>query len=85
MKKNIIFWSESGPGTSSNLVFRLSLVYSKFTLKFSAGVQLFGLKTTSHGKLDLKNEFFRSGLPCEVVYRPKSLINAENMNLLETG
>ena len=53
-----------------SLVFRLSLVCSKF--KFSAVIQLFGLKTTSHGKSDLKNQFFRSGLSCEVVFRPKS-------------
>ena len=39
------------------LVFRLSLVLSMVKFKFSAGIQLFGLKTTSHGKPDLKNEF----------------------------
>ena len=43
-----------------SLVFRLSLVSSKF--KFSAGIQLFGLKTASHGKSDLKNLFLSSGL-----------------------
>ena len=32
-------------------------VCSKFKLKFFAGIHLFGLKTTSHGKSDLKNEF----------------------------
>ena len=37
----------------SSLVFRISLVCRKFT--FSAGLQVFGLKTTSHGKPDLKN------------------------------
>ena len=36
-----------------SLVFRLSPVWSKFKFKFSAGIQLFGLKTTSHGKQDL--------------------------------
>ena len=35
-------------------VFRLSPVCSKFKFKFFAGIQLFGLKTTSHGKPDLK-------------------------------
>ena len=50
------------------LVFRLSLVCSNFKFKFFAVIQLFGLKTTSHVKSDLKNEFLRSGLPCEVVF-----------------
>ena len=35
-----------------SLVFRLCLVCSKF--KFSAGIQFFGLKTTLHGKPDIK-------------------------------
>ena len=56
-----------------SLVFRLSPVCSKFRFKFSAGIQLFGLKTTSHGKPDLKNSFLRSDLPCEVVIRQKKL------------
>ena len=43
-----------------SLVFRLSQVCSKF--KFSVGIQLFGLKTTLHGKPDLKNSFSRSDL-----------------------
>ena len=47
-----------------SLVFRLSMVCSKLKFKFSAGIQLFCLKTTSHGKWNNKNEFFRSGLPC---------------------
>ena len=45
-----------------SLVFRLSLVWSKFT--FSAGFQLFGLKTTSHGKPDLNIAFPGSDLRC---------------------
>ena len=40
-----------------SLGFRLSLVCSKFKLKISAGSQLFCLKTTSHGKPDLKKDF----------------------------
>ena len=40
-----------------SLVFRLSPVCSKFKLMLSAGIQLFGLKTTSHGKSDLENDF----------------------------
>ena len=36
------------------LVFRLRLVFSKFKFIFSVGIQLFGLKTTSIGKSDLK-------------------------------
>ena len=43
-----------------SLVFRLSLVYSKFTL--NAGIQPFGPKTTSHNKPDLKNTFWGSDL-----------------------
>ena len=43
-----------------SLVFRLGLVLSM--VKFSAGIQLFGLKTTSHGKPDPKNSFSRSDL-----------------------
>ena len=54
-----------------SLVFRLSLVLSMVKFKFSADIQLFGLKATSYGKPDLKNEFFRSDLPCEVVFRPR--------------
>ena len=42
-----------------SLVFRLSPVWNKFT--FSAGIQLFGLKTTSHGIPDPKNSFLRCG------------------------
>ena len=64
------------------MVFRLSRVFSKLNFMLSAGIQLFVLKTTSHGKSDLKNEFFRSDLTCEVVLRPKSLIPAENFNLI---
>ena len=55
-----------------SLVFRLSTFFCKFELMLSAGIQLFGLKTTSNGKSDLKNEFLKSGLPCEMVFRPKS-------------
>ena len=51
-----------------SLVFRLSLVCSKFKFMLSAGIQLFGLKTTSHGKSDLKIHILRSDLLCEVVF-----------------
>ena len=44
------------------MVFRLSLVLSM--VKFSAGNQFFGLKTTSRAKPDLKNSFLRSDLRC---------------------
>ena len=40
-----------------SLVFRLSPVCSKLKQKFFVDIQLFGLKTTSHGKFDLKNEY----------------------------
>ena len=43
------------PKYGLSLVFRLSPVCSKF--KFSADIQLFGLKTTSHGKSDPKIHF----------------------------
>ena len=52
--------------------YKPSLVCSKFKFKLSAGIQLFGLKTTSHGKPVLKNEFLRSGLPSGVIFMPKS-------------
>ena len=55
-----------------SLVFRLSLVCSKFKFMLSAGIQFVGLKTTSHGKSDLKIHILRSDLPCEVSFRPKS-------------
>ena len=45
-----------------NLVFRLSLVCSKFKIKISMGIQLFSLKTTSHGKPDLNNSLCRTTL-----------------------
>ena len=53
-----------------SLVFRLSLVLSMY--KFSAGIQLFGLKTTSHGKSDLKIHFWgriRGAVTCWVRFR----------------
>ena len=56
----------------TSLVFRLSLVLSMIKFMLSAGFQRFGLKTTSHGKSDLKIHILRSDLPCEVVFRPKS-------------
>ena len=37
-----------------SLVFRLSLVLSMVKFMLAAGIQLFALKTTSHGKSDLK-------------------------------
>ena len=42
-----------------SLVFRLSTFCSHFKFMLSAGIQLFSLKTTPHGKFDLKNEFSR--------------------------
>ena len=50
------------PRYGPSLVFSLGLVCSKF--KFSADIQIFGLKTTSHGKPGLKNSFPRSDLRC---------------------
>ena len=44
--------------------YRPSLVCSKF--KFSGGIQLLDMKTTSHGKPDLKTSFMRSDLPRRV-------------------
>ena len=65
-----------------SLVFRLSPVCSKFKLKFFVGIQLFGLKTTSPGKPDLKNSFLRPDLPCEVVFRPESVMPAKTSCIL---
>ena len=58
LKKKFVIFFGSGP----ILIFRLGLVCSKLT--FSAGIQLFGLKTTSHGKPGLKNSFLRSDFRC---------------------
>ena len=57
MKKNfeIFFWVRVRTRYKLSLVFRLSLVCSKFKFMLSVGIQLFGLKTTPHGKPDLKN------------------------------
>ena len=52
-----------------SLVFRLSPVCSKFNFILPTGIQLFGLKTTSHGKSDLKTSYLGSDLPYEVVSR----------------
>ena len=49
-----------------SLVFRLSMVCSRLKFKFSTGVQFSSLKTTSHGKPDLKYSFLRSDLSCEL-------------------
>ena len=59
LKKNfeILYFARVRARYKFSLVFRLSLVCSKFKLKFFVVIQLFGLKTTSHGKYDLKNEF----------------------------
>ena len=64
-----------------SLVFRLIPVCSKFKLKFSVGIQLFDLKTTSHGKPDLRNSFLRSDLPCEVVFQAKKLNTSRDLEL----
>ena len=50
------------PRYRPSLVFRLSLVCSNF--KFSAGIQIFGMKITLHGKPGPKNSFPRSDLRC---------------------
>ena len=59
-KKKFFAMVRSRHGLS--LVFRLSLVCRNF--KFSGGIQLYGMKTTLHGKPDLKNLFLRSDLRC---------------------
>ena len=57
LKKNLkfFFWFRVWARYNSGMVFRLSLVCSKFKFMFSAGIQFFGLKTTSHVKPDPKN------------------------------
>ena len=69
------------------LVFKLIPVCSKLKFKFVTSIQLLGLKTTSHGKPDLKNWFLRSDLPYEVVFWPKKWILVANLNfnLLQTA
>ena len=61
----IFFWDRVRDRYKPSLVFRLCLVCSKFT--FSVGIQLFGLKTTSVGKPDLKYSFLGSDLRCREV------------------
>ena len=56
-KFEILFWFRVWARYKSSMVFRLSLVLSKFKFMLPMGIQFFGLKTTSHGKPDLKNEF----------------------------
>ena len=43
---------------TTSMFFKLSLVCSKYKFKFSVVIQLFGRKTITHGKSDLKNQFF---------------------------
>ena len=62
---DLIFWEKKQWDFVLGLVFRLSLVCTKFA--FSAGFQLLGLKTTSLGEPDLKNSFLRSNLRCRDV------------------
>ena len=80
-KFEIFYFVRDRARSKPSLVIRLITVCSKFKFMFSAGIQVFGLKTTSHGKSDLKTHILRSDLPCEVVFRPRSFIPSENMNL----
>ena len=68
----ILFFCHGQVQVQAQPGFQLIPVCSKFKFKFSVGIQLFGRKNTSHGKSDLKNQFFRSGLPCEVVFSSKN-------------
>ena len=56
----IVFFIRVRARYKLSLVFRFRPVCSKFKFMLSVGIQLFGLKTTSHGKPDLKNSFLRS-------------------------
>ncbi len=66
LKKNfeIFFLDMVRPRYGPSLVFRLSLVCSKFKFSVQLSMQLFGMKITSYGKPDLKNSFPRSDLRC---------------------
>ena len=74
MKKylEILYFARVRARYKLSLIFRFSLVCSIFKFKFSGDIKFFSLKTTSHGKSDLKNSFFGSDLPNHVVFRPKS-------------
>ena len=50
-------------------------------------IQVFGLKSTSHGKCDLKNSYFEVRLTMWKGFQAKNGISMENMNLnlLQTG
>ena len=74
LKKNfkIFLWVRVRARYKPSLVFRLSPVFSKFKFMLSMGIQFFVLKTTSHGKSDLKNSYLMSEIPCEVVFRTKN-------------
>ena len=63
-KMKFAFWFMVRSRYKLNLVFRLSPVCTKFKLKFSAGIQIFAVKATSHGKPNLIDSFWRSDLPC---------------------
>ena len=51
------FWVRVRARYKPSLVFRLSMVWSKFKLMFSAGIQLFGLKPLHMVNLTSKYEF----------------------------
>ena len=53
----IYFWIRVRTRCKLSLVFRLSPVCSKLKFMFFTDIHLFGLKTTSHGKSDLENDF----------------------------
>ena len=60
------------PRYGPNVVFRLSMVCSRFKFKFSMSIKIFSLKATSHGTSDLKNEF-QNILPISLHVRRRSV------------
>ena len=79
-KKLNFFWVMVRSRNSFSLVFRLSMVYRKF--KFSTGIQLFGLKTTSQGIPGPKNSFFGSDLRCGDILVGEVGVQGQILNLL---
>ena len=64
---------------------RGSVPIKKFKMDMQQSAKFVWPKTLPENLHDKENEIFRSGLPCEVVFRPKSWIPADNLNLLQTG
>ena len=77
----IFFWSGSRPGISSTL-FSGSTRFAASSSSSSLQLIIFlAWKPLHMVHMTLKNTFLRSDSPCEVLFRSKSLIPTENLNL----